>query len=53
MLEVLGAEPQLANTADGFAQEPANPLCRRPTTKFNARGERLGHGTWDLVFRRR
>ncbi len=53
MLEVLGAEPQLANTADGFAQEPANPLCRRPTTKFNARGERLGHGTWDLVFIRR
>jgi tRNA (guanine-N7-)-methyltransferase len=53
MLEVLGAEPQLANTADGFAREAANPLCRRPTTKFNARGERLGHGTWDLVFTRR
>jgi tRNA (guanine-N7-)-methyltransferase len=53
MLEVLGQEPQLANTAAGFASAPVNPLCARPTTKFNARGERLGHGTWDLVFLRR
>jgi tRNA (guanine-N7-)-methyltransferase len=53
MLEVLGQEPQLANTAAGFADAPANPLCERPTTKFNARGCRLGHGTWDLVFVRR
>jgi tRNA (guanine-N7-)-methyltransferase len=53
MLEVLGSEPQLANTAEGYACETANPLCRRPITKFNARGERLGHGTWDLVFTRR
>jgi tRNA (guanine-N7-)-methyltransferase len=52
MLEVLGAEPQLENTAADFA-DPANALCRRPTTKFNARGDRLGHGTWDLVFVRR
>lgn len=28
----------------------ANPLCERPCTKFQARGERLGHGVWDLVF---
>jgi tRNA (guanine-N7-)-methyltransferase len=53
MLEVLSGEPQLANAAAGFAPEPANPLCGRPTTKFNARGERLGHGTWDLVYTRR
>jgi len=53
MLEVLRQEPLLENRALGFADTPANPLCRRPTTKFNARGERLGHGTWDLVFRRR
>jgi tRNA (guanine-N7-)-methyltransferase len=53
MLEVLGQEPQLANTAAGFADAPVNPLCARPTTKFNARGARLGHGTWDLVFIRR
>ena len=24
----------------------------RPLTKFEQRGERLGHGVWDLVFRR-
>jgi tRNA (guanine-N7-)-methyltransferase len=53
MLEVLAAEPQLANPAGGFAPAAASPLAARPTTKFNARGERLGHGTWDLVFLRR
>lgn len=53
MLEVLAEEPQLINTAAGYAAAPVNPLCARPTTKFNARGERLGHGTWDLVFVRR
>jgi tRNA (guanine-N7-)-methyltransferase len=49
MLEVLSAEPLLENTATGFAPRPAG----RPLTKFEARGARLGHGVWDLVFRRR
>jgi len=49
MLEVLGAEPALANTAQGYAQKPAY----RPLTKFENRGLRLGHGVWDLVFKRR
>jgi tRNA (guanine-N7-)-methyltransferase len=53
MLDVLSREPQLANTSTGFSDAAANPLCRRPTTKFNARGDRLGHGSWDLVFQRR
>ena len=48
MLAVLGAEPLLANTADGFAPRPDY----RPLTKFENRGLRLGHGVWDLVFRR-
>ena len=48
MLAVLGAEPLLANTADGYAPRPAY----RPETKFERRGLRLGHGVWDLVFRR-
>ncbi|MFO1220920.1 MAG: tRNA (guanosine(46)-N7)-methyltransferase TrmB [Burkholderiaceae bacterium] len=48
MLQVLSAEPRLANTASGFAERPAY----RPTTKFERRGTALGHGTWDLVFRR-
>jgi len=49
MLEVLSAEPQLANTADTYAPRPDY----RPLTKFEQRGLRLGHGVWDLVFRRR
>lgn len=49
MLEVLSAEPLLANTAAGFAERPAY----RPLTKFENRGLRLGHGVWDLVFTRR
>jgi len=46
MLEVFHAEPQLTNTVDGYAPQPA----WRPTTKFERRGQRLGHGVWDLVF---
>ena len=52
MLEVLSGEPLLENTADastgGFAPRPDY----RPLTKFEQRGIRLGHGVWDLVFRR-
>ena len=48
MLEVLGANADLANTAEGFAEKPAY----RPLTKFENRGLRLGHGVWDLVFRK-
>ncbi|MEG0821022.1 MAG: tRNA (guanosine(46)-N7)-methyltransferase TrmB [Burkholderiaceae bacterium] len=53
MLEVLQAEPQLANRYETFSPVMANPLTERPTTKFHARGERLGHGVWDLVYLRR
>ncbi len=48
MLEVLGAEPLLVNTAGAFAPRPAY----RPLTKFEARGLKLGHGVWDLIFKR-
>lgn len=48
MLDVLRAEPLLANTAADYAPRPAH----RPMTKFERRGLRLGHGVWDLVFRR-
>lgn len=53
MLDVLCGEPQLRNAHADFAPAPRNPLVERPTTKFHARGERLGHGVWDLVFVRR
>ena len=52
MLEVLTAEPHLLNTAaaaTGYADKPAY----RPLTKFENRGIKLGHGVWDLVFRKR
>jgi tRNA (guanine-N7-)-methyltransferase len=48
MLETLSAEVSLRNTADGYAPRPAY----RPLTKFERRGLRLGHGVWDLIFRR-
>ena len=48
MLQVLGAEPLLTNTAAGYAPKPDY----RPETKFERRGLKLGHGVWDLVFRR-
>lgn len=49
MLEVLTAEPRLVNNAAGYAPRPGY----RPLTKFEARGMKLGHGVWDLVFTRR
>lgn len=49
MLEVLAAEPTLENTAQGYAPRPDY----RPVTKFENRGLRLGHGVWDLVFRKK
>jgi tRNA (guanine-N7-)-methyltransferase len=49
MLAVLGAEASLENTAEGYAPRPAY----RPVTKFERRGIKLGHGVWDLLFKRR
>jgi tRNA (guanine-N7-)-methyltransferase len=48
VLAVLSATPGLANTAEGFAPRPAT----RPETKFEKRGIKLGHGVWDIVFRK-
>jgi len=49
ILAVLSAEPRLVNTAEGYAPRPGY----RPLTKFEQRGLRLGHGVWDIVFRKR
>lgn len=49
VLAVLAAEPLLENTAEGYAPRPDY----RPLTKFEQRGIRLGHGVWDMVFRRK
>ncbi len=50
MLEVMNVAPGYRNlAADGRCVErPAE----RPVTKFERRGERLGHGVWDLKFER-
>jgi tRNA (guanine-N(7)-)-methyltransferase len=48
MLEVLSGFDNLQNTAADYAPTPDY----RPETKFEARGKRLGHGVWDLVFKR-
>jgi tRNA (guanine-N7-)-methyltransferase len=50
MMTVLSAHPGFDNTA-GVGRYAARG--DRPLTKFEARGTRLGHGVWDLVFRRR
>ena len=49
MLAVLSANRDLGNTAQGYAPRPEY----RPLTKFEQRGVRLGHGVWDLIFKRR
>jgi tRNA (guanine-N7-)-methyltransferase len=51
MLEVLDACPALHNQGgpDGFVPRPQD----RPQTRFEQRGQRLGHATWDLVYLRR
>lgn len=49
MLAVLTGEPSLQNTANDYAPRPDY----RPLTKFEARGLRLGHGVWDLIFRKK
>lgn len=48
MMTVLSAEDRLRNLSGegNFAPRPAH----RPLTKFELRGERLGHGVWDLLF---
>jgi tRNA (guanine-N7-)-methyltransferase len=48
-LATLSSETLLANTADGFAARPR----WRPLTKFEARGQKLGHEVFDLIFTRR
>ncbi len=51
-LQVFGAESRLSNLHANYAPAAQSPLCARPVTKFHARGDRLGHATYDLVFTR-
>jgi len=49
ILETLSQEPLLENTTAGYAPRPSY----RPLTKFEQRGIKLGHGVWDIVFKKR
>lgn len=50
MLEVMDSAQGFTNTLreGGYSPRPEY----RPITKFEKRGERLGHGVWDLLFQR-
>lgn len=50
MMEVMSAAPGYKNVAGegSFSPQPQ----WRPVTKFQRRGEKLGHGVWDLMFER-
>jgi len=51
MLRVLSEHTGFVNQAGAGAFSP-RPQSR-PLTKFEQRGQRLGHGVWDLLFERR
>ena len=48
MMEVMAVAEGYENQAGGRAFSPRPD--HRPITKFERRGERLGHGVWDLIF---
>lgn len=50
MLKILSSSNRLINASKdtGFSQRPE----QRPQTKFEKRGIHLGHGVWDLIFRK-
>ncbi|WP_194757202.1 tRNA (guanosine(46)-N7)-methyltransferase TrmB [Aliidiomarina indica] len=48
MLEVMNPAPGFANQADDNTYIPRPE--ERPLTKFEKRGQRLGHGVWDMKF---
>lgn len=51
MMQVMSADPGFVNCAgaEQFIEKPS----WRPNTHFERRGERLGHGVWDLLFEKR
>jgi tRNA (guanine-N7-)-methyltransferase len=38
--------------SESFAKTEPDQALPRPATKFQRRGQKLGHGVWDLVYRR-
>lgn len=52
MLEIIGAEPLLRNSASAQRHGCAPQPDDRPLTRFENRALELGHGEWELVFKR-
>ena len=50
MLEIMNAAEGFSNTSDTQDYVPRPEY--RPTTKFEVRGQKLGHGVWDIIFKR-
>lgn len=50
MMEVMTMAEGYENTSGEYCYAPRPEY--RPLTKFEHRGQRLGHGVWDLLFRR-
>lgn len=50
MMEVMSAAEGYRNSAGAGEFSPQPDF--RPVTKFQNRGEKLGHGVWDLIFER-
>lgn len=50
MLEVMQSQEGYENTSEANNYVPRPDF--RPLTKFEQRGHRLGHGVWDLIYKR-
>lgn len=50
MMEIMSLAPGYSNQTSEYCFSPRPAY--RPLTKFEKRGERLGHGVWDLLFKR-
>jgi tRNA (guanine-N7-)-methyltransferase len=50
MLEVLSFDKRILNLSENNTYVPRPES--RPLTKFELRGQRLGHGVWDLMFKK-
>ncbi|GAB1260914.1 tRNA (guanosine(46)-N7)-methyltransferase TrmB [Aurantivibrio plasticivorans] len=50
MVEVFDTLPEFSNLAGAQVYSPRPDY--RPITKFERRGERLGHGVWDLLYQK-
>ena len=51
MLEVMNRNQSFINLSDDNTFVPKPDY--RPTTKFEIRGQKLGHGVWDMLYKKK